>query len=209
MSTEIETLAMSHEDYRKHPAVNQSSLKVLAESPQLYYGRFVSGYIPHPEPTPAMEFGSTVEAYIRNGGTHNYVLLPPHIKQRRGAAYEEFRDSLPPGTEVLIRSEWEERRIGDLELIAANLRQHEKSRVILERGEWHRRLVWGDADTGLDCKAEPDLVCQFGETVLLADLKTAADTSEEAFAKSVVNFGYDLQAYWYTWGYQEIGRAHV
>lgn len=204
MSTSIDATTVAMQDYRSHPAVNQSSLKVLGESPQLYYGRYVSQYIPESEPSASMLFGSAVEQYIRTGGTHNYVLLPPHIKQRRGAAYEDWKETLDPGAEVLIRSEWDERRIGDLDLIAANVRQHEKARVILDRGVWHDRLFWTDKETGIECKAEVDLTYVSQGVTLLADLKTTRDTSAEAFAKSCVQYGYDIQAAWYSWGYYEV-----
>lgn len=53
-------------------------------------------------------------------------------------------------------------------------------------------IVWRDEETGVLCKARMDAAC-FASS-LVWDLKTTQDASPAGFAKSLANFGYDLQA---------------
>lgn len=204
--TESDARQMTQEEYRALDAVNQSRLKTLQVSPELYCGRYVTGTIPPIKATPAMVFGSTVETYLRTGD-HGCTLVPPEVLtsngHRRGKAWEEWRDAQDSGRELLIQSEWNDRRIPDLERIAANIDAHEKARLLIRESEWHWRNVWCDASTGLTCKVEIDCVYHGLDSHVLADLKTTSDTSPEAFARQAANLGYDIQAAFYVDAYAE------
>lgn len=50
---------------------------------------------------------------------------------------------------------------------------------------------------GVDAKGKFDLIVELDDEVIIIDLKTTKDASEEAFMKSVFNYDYDLAAAWY------------
>lgn len=212
------TTEMTQAEYRAHPGVNQSKLKVLAESPQLYYGRFVSGTIRDSRASSEMAFGTAVEQFLQRG-EHDYVLLPPEIHARRGAAYEEFRASLHPGKTVLSKTEWNEMRLDDVQTAALRVRAHDKARAIIDASKWSTRIVWRDHETGLECKAELDLM--WPERAIVCDLKTSASPSEYyvtdgidgeqsvtnrsfGFGRQAINLGYDVQAAWYSQAFYSV-----
>jgi len=66
-------------------------------------------------------------------------------------------------------------------------------------GRAERTLIWHD-DHGIPCRAKVYWLRRDG----IVDLKTCADASETALAKSVHNFGYYVQAAFYTRGYRAV-----
>jgi exodeoxyribonuclease VIII len=71
-------------------------------------------------------------------------------------------------------------------------------------------LWWRCKDTGVLCKARPDVMHVYAPTsahpkgfAILADLKTTEDASAEGFARSVADYSYHTQAHWYCDGVQE------
>lgn len=56
-------------------------------------------------------------------------------------------------------------------------------------------VVWDDTETGVCCKARPDILLPGWGAI--ADLKTTIDASPQGFARSVANFAYDLKAAFY------------
>jgi len=67
------------------------------------------------------------------------------------------------------------------------------------RGWPEQTLIWTD-DHGIPCRAKVDWLRRDG----IVDLKTCADASEAALAKSVHNFGYYVQAAFYMRGYRAV-----
>ena len=61
-------------------------------------------------------------------------------------------------------------------------------------------LLWHDADTGLDCKARPDLFVKWDGYSTIVDFKTTRDASPSGFAIECARFSYHLQAAWYLAG---------
>ncbi|MGJ5032255.1 PD-(D/E)XK nuclease-like domain-containing protein [Bradyrhizobium sp. HKCCYLS2038] len=63
---------------------------------------------------------------------------------------------------------------------------------------------WIDQDTGELCRCRPDRYRR--DLKLILDVKTAASAHPDAFAKSVVNYGYHAQEAFYTDGWQACGQ---
>lgn len=187
---------MTSEEYRKHPGINQSALKVLGESPQLFYERYIAKTLAEREPTPAMKFGTAVENYLRTG-SHGFICLPDDIRARRGKEYEAWKATIDPTLQVVTKTEWNELRLNDLEKVKRNVDEHPRASQLISEGDWHKHLFWEYEEIG-QCKAELDLVWQ---NKIIADVKTAADTTPEGFARQALNLGYHIQAAWYTGAY--------
>lgn len=75
-------------------------------------------------------------------------------------------------------------------------RRQLRTRGVFFDGTVQQRLTW-DSD-GCPCSGQPD---HFDEkTVIIDDLKTVEDASDEAVARAIVNYGYDVQAAAYVEG---------
>lgn len=69
---------------------------------------------------------------------------------------------------------------------------------ILQRGKTQQTFIWDDPVTELKCKCRTDWYDE--EDATIYDLKTAADASPEKFSKAIADFGYHIQAAFYSDG---------
>jgi exodeoxyribonuclease VIII len=78
---------------------------------------------------------------------------------------------------------------------------HPAARALMTNspGVAERSVYWVDQDTGELCRCRPDFWRQDG---IIVDVKTTDDASPGGFAKSIVNFRYDIQAPFYLDGCQ-------
>lgn len=176
--------------YFSHPAINRSSLSDLERSPLHYWARHIDPTrIETRKDSPALRFGTA---------THTAVLEPERFeadyaegpmasrstKIWKEAAAASKATLLPPDEMVAIRS------------IVESLKSHDSARKALFAGKGHNEATFiaTDQATGLELKCRADRITQAGYIV---DLKTTADASATAFAKSVHNFGYHIQAAFY------------
>ncbi len=74
-----------------------------------------------------------------------------------------------------------------------------EARAILDL-EWvaEQSVYWVDPQTGVLCRCRPDLWARKARIIL--DVKTTDDASAEGFAKSIANWGYDVQDPFYSDG---------
>ena len=79
--------------------------------------------------------------------------------------------------------------------IDSAVKSHPFAAQLLANGMPEQTAIWVDKDTGITCKCRPDWV-PFGHNILV-DLKTAKDSGEYGFAKSVGTYRYFQQAAFY------------
>lgn len=185
---------LSNDDYHKLPAVSPSRLKLLARSPLHYFDQYLASDREVQEPTPAMLVGTALHtAVLEPELWDDTVAVPPHTFDRRTKVGRE------------LAAEFEERAAGRIVLtpddadrvrrMADAVRSHPAARFLLELpGRREASYTWKDPATGLECKARPDW--HSDDRRLVVDVKTTADASREAFAKSIAGFDYHVQAAW-------------
>jgi hypothetical protein len=79
--------------------------------------------------------------------------------------------------------------------MAAAVETHDMAANLLAAaGRNELAIRWADPATGTLCKAKFDRLL---DSEVIVDIKTAADPSPEAWAKSAANYGYHRQAGWY------------
>jgi len=110
------------------------------------------------------------------------------------------------------RSEWEAVH-EDQEIVSAedfdkatdmvrSLAEHPVAhRLFGRQGGTEATLVWECPMTGLRCKARFDALTT-DDWPTGGDLKTTQDASEEAFVRSIIRYGYHIQAAWYCHGHR-------
>lgn len=184
--------------YHAVPALSASGLKKLARSPRHYYGALLDPQRPAAEETPSMLAGTLAHCAVLEPGQmeKRYVVRPPgtDLRTKEGKAWAAAVD---PALTVITRDQndtaWRQARaVRALPEVAA----------LLSKGQPEVSAFWVDDETGELCKCRPDFVSPAGEGVILVDVKTCQEASPTGFARAVANYAYNLQASWYSRGYQ-------
>lgn len=90
----------------------------------------------------------------------------------------------------------------EVEAMAAAIRANPLAAAVLSNGESEVTLCWQDEETGVWLRARPDFLPH--KKLIIPDLKTAADGSPKAFARSIANYGYAMSAALYLDGIKAI-----
>lgn len=187
---------MNEKEYRAHPALNWSLLKLLRTSPAAY--RAAATGAAENKDSAARRFGRLV---------HAMVLEPDAIAGRyavwaggrRGTnAHKEWEAALPEGAEVVTETEWDR-----ASTIAGAVFSHPVASVLLSSGEGEVAIVW--AEGGLAMKAKLDWLirectpeqaalvgCEPGDAIIV-DLKTCGDVSARGMERYVAIGAYHGQ----------------
>ena len=184
--------------------LSYSALKLANENPQLYEEIYVTKTRPRPSPTKQQEWGSACEAYIRNRGIDDVLIIPPEVLNkdghRKGKKWLDFA-AAHGHHHLATQAEYDE-VYGGFAAALRNVQEHEHAKNLVLDGlvydferrppVWHERLAWTCPLTGLRRKCEIDLVHY--KSCVAVDLKTAVNLDRDHFAKSAYDFGYDIQA---------------
>lgn len=183
--------------YWDHPGVSQSMLKELDRSPWHYHERYVARTVPEVD-----------KVSLRRGrAIHALVFEPEDFDRRFPTFYGEKRSAedkarfaaMDEAAAALDGCALREGDAADVRGMAAALRADRYVASLLERVmAAELPIEWECQTTGTHCKARLDALAFGGDAVI--DLKSTANGSREAFAKSIHNFGYALQAAHYLAG---------
>lgn len=88
--------------------------------------------------------------------------------------------------------------------MTASVRSHPVAAELFRKGEPEKSGYWTDS-TGITLRFRPDWLTQRDGKTVCVDLKTTSSADPSAFTKSVVNYGYHLQAAWYIAGLAACG----
>lgn len=176
---------MDFATYSAIPAVNWSTLRELARSPQHYRHRLST---PRAD-SPAMRLGRARHARILEPERYADEVAV-WAGERRGNAWLAFKEACA-GREILTVSEAEE-----VEAIATAVYAHPTAASLLTGGAAERVVTWTDAATGLDCKARLDYL----RADAIVDLKTTKDASPRTFGRNAYTYGYHSQVAFYADG---------
>lgn len=185
------------------PGLSQSTLKNLRISPKLcdYLRKNPIAQ------TPAMKFGSAAHT----------ALLEPELFRKRFIAYPdlpEFEGQSKAAKEVraeFARSHENKKIItqedfAELGAMIESFYNHSLAPSLL-KGLKEKTFFWKDELSGVLCKARPDSVNL--EKKVIVDIKTTSDISNAGIQRSLVNYGYYLQAAHYRKGVNEYLKDKV
>jgi len=196
------TLGLSNADYHSLPSVSSSMLKTILRSPAHYKAAYLSG-APRKEPTASMVLGSLTHSLFlepENFGSE-YIIAPECDRRTKEgkAVYAAFQDAAE-GLTIITADQ-----LQTAQAMANALCGH----IIYEAmtgGHAEASIFWTDDHTGLACRIRPDYHIAPSDvwpTGLIIDVKSTDDARAEAFARTCVNFGYDLSAAMYSDGFQQ------
>lgn len=187
------------EDYHADAdSISKSGLDDIERSPHIYFARHVDANRPKSEPTEAMFVGTLAHcAILEPDAFADRYPVGPDVKTKAAKDWKDFAASMS-GHQTPIKPAQYEQAFA----MAASVRQIGPLRDALAKGQAEVSAYWLDEQTGVQCRCRPDWVHPAGDGVILLDVKTTIDASPEAFAKAVANYRYDLQAAFYSDGYQ-------
>ena len=188
---------MEAEEYHSHSAISKSDLDRITRS----IAHYLTGFGPT---TAAMTEGSAVHTAVLEPDQfrHRYA-IDPGLDKRTKIGKEAYKAFAEENRGATILSQDQNERVTAMR--DAVMAHPIASSVLAPGGMAETSVFWHEQDDEVvQCKARPDYITgseQESEPVLV-DLKTTADASPLAFAKSVANFRYHVQAAWYLRGWK-------
>ena len=176
--------------------VGHSALVRMLRSPA-HYRHYVT--TPH-EPTPALKFGTALHTAVLEPDVfeETYVVQPKFDRRTKDGKALAEQWELANAEKVAI----EEDKKVCLQGMQSAIARHLGAAKLLRNGWTEKSLFWVDPDTGIMCGIRPDLLAvdNLGRIIATVDLKSTLDAGKDKFAKSMANYGYDVQAAFYTDG---------
>lgn len=170
------------EDYFASPRFSQSQAKTLLANPARYRWELTA---PREEKA-VFDVGHAAHTLILGTGQ---PIATVDVDARRGKAWTEAADEArADGCTPLTRKESDA-----VHAMRDAVYDHPGARTLLELpGQSETSVEWTDED--VDCRARIDRLA----SGVILDVKTSADASPDAFARSAANYGYDVQHVAYT-----------
>jgi exodeoxyribonuclease VIII len=179
---------ISIDEYHGIEGISRSRLWKFKQLPYKYWYEYLSGEAEQSKDTEALIFGNLVHTVILEPHLFekDYFVIPKVNRATKAgkeayqAAYEEAEGR------TLINNEMHSQALAMREKVLAN----DLAKNIIDGAKFEKSIFWEDRETGILCKARPDI----WNNGLIADLKTTKDASPRAFQLSAVKEGYFLQA---------------
>jgi len=178
------TKDLSNDAYHAHPAISKSGLDLITRSPAHY------AYRAPKEPTRAMEIGTAIHTALLEPERYAAQYQVVDCDDRRASVYKEAV-KVHGSERVLTRAEADK-----ITGMSASVQGNPHAQALLRHdlASFEVSIITKDPETGVDVKCRFDLLA--GNKAL--DLKKTQDARADAFAKSVANYRYMLQAAFYT-----------
>ena len=177
---------LDENEYHAHQAsLSVSGAKVLLDCPAKFdYQRR------HPKPsTDAMNLGSAAHKLVLGVGAE--IVEVDADDWRTKAAKEARAEAEAEGKVALLTKDHE-----TVQAMAERLRGSKAAHLFMD-GEPEVSLFHED-ESGVMLRGRVDWLPSKQSMLVVPDYKTTASAAPEAFAKSVANFGYYMQAAWYS-----------
>jgi hypothetical protein len=174
-------------DYHAMPGLSATGMKWILRSPK-HYRQMIN----HRVEKTAFDFGHAVHAKILGVGM-NVAVIPDSILAKNGAAStleakafiaQARADGLVPVKADTVR---------EVDAIAEAVLTHPKAAALLKLpGHAEVSLFGQDPDTGVRLRGRIDYLTD-ADTINV-DVKTTNDVRRHSIARTIVNFGYDIQS---------------
>lgn len=175
---------ISIEDYHSSQAISRSGIMQFKRSPLHYF----SSKIYPREETQHMVFGNAVHTYILECDQFNdRYFIAPKVNRTTKVGKQQWEEAV---AEAGSRTILQEDVFNDIQSIAKAFRSEPLAHKLIENANFEKSIFWEDEESGLMCKARPDI----WQTNMICDLKTASDASLPEFSKAMANYGYHIQA---------------
>lgn len=199
---------MPPERYHADPALGNSGISKVLQSPYHYWAANINPSRPPSKPSPAMLAGTLAHTMIleRDKFAERYIVRPDGLKlsTKDGKAWA---DAVPSGVTIIDAEDYSN---AEQQMRAVFDQQPDVAEMIVASGsQVEVSAFWTDSETGLACKCRPDAVAVTGGKAVLIDIKTARSVAPRDFSRSIWDFGYHRQAAWYSRGFSAASGIEV
>lgn len=185
---------ISIEQYHSGPGISRSGIETFKRSPLHYWHEYINPEREiHQKPeiitkTDALEFGNAF---------HSYVLEPQEFEKRymvfekgdgrtkEGKAHNAAAKELQGSRELICAKAFNE-----ISRMARSINASSTAKGLIDGAVYEKSLFWIDADTGMLCKARPDI----WHNNMVGDLKSTRSAAPRDFQRDIHGYGYYLQA---------------
>lgn len=195
------------ERYHRSRGIAKSGLDLVHRSPLTYIT-----HRRHPKPsTPAMRLGSALHALVLTPEEFAAQYVRDPFPGSQAKAAKEARAALETEGKIIVPDArepdfWSPGGWTQIHYMRDAVHADPIASALLGSGVAERSMYWIDSDrsggrdaTGKLCRGRIDFWSDAHE--LLVDLKSTADASFSAFAKSVIDRRYHVQDAYYSWGW--------
>lgn len=193
MTLETGRIALSAEDYHAdRSAVSKSWLDQIERSPA-HLRAYLDG---EKRETPALILGHLTHSAVLEPDLLDdlFAVTPKDINRRTNAGkaeYAEWKAANAHKTIVTVE------QLDAAKAMRDSVYRHKAAKALLGKGDPEQTVVWVNPETGEKCKARADKLLEN----VIVDVKSTTDARPREFARSIVNYRYDVQAYHYEDGF--------
>ena len=186
---------ISAEEYHADKEIlGHSALVEILKSPKHYYHRISNPHVP----TASLEFGTALHAALLEPQrfAETYIVSPKFDRRTKegkadAAAWEEAHKGAVSVDEAELKK---------LQGMQKAVLEHSGAKKLLSKCYVEMSYFWTDEDTGFQCRVRPDVLAldDQGDVIAAIDVKSTSNASKDKFQKSVMDYGYDLNAAFYS-----------
>lgn len=179
---------ITNDQYHASNGISRSKLMLLDKSPYHFWYETMSGFAEPKEQTPSMVLGSLFHTLLLEPDKFNReYIVSPKIDRRTTRGKEEYEQFLIHAENKIVLTE---DQFSKASIMAAQIKEHEIVKTLLDDARFEQSIFWTDKETGLQFKTRPDIWSR----KMVVDVKTTIDASQYSFMKASLNYGYYLQA---------------
>jgi exodeoxyribonuclease VIII len=193
---------ISNELYHAGPGISRSGIVEFKKSPKHYWHRYINPYRQPKETTAEMAFGTMFHMYVLEPelfDNHYYVSVkcPHHGSSNLAKEYKKAEEKKAAGRAIILDTE-----LALIKEMTNGLFDHPKAFSLITGAQYEKSIYWIDKESGLLCKARPDILNMQGKFVV--DLKTTRDASKRKFSYDFKDGGNYIQSAMIREGIKEV-----
>lgn len=179
---------ITNEQYHSSEGISRSVLWTFKELPKKYWHEYLSGEYERPKQTDAFLVGNMVHTKLLEPSLFDeqYFVMPKVNRTTKQGKLDYAMYLEEAGTKELVNEEI----LAQVNGMVDSLNQQEVVRDVLSGAKVEQSIYWKDKETGILCKARPDI----WNDPLCADLKTTKDAGLRAFQMDAMKSGYFMQS---------------
>ena len=182
------------DEYHNGPGISRSGLfEFRSKSPLHYWHKYVNPEYKKPEPIAMitkrnpLEFGNAVHSYVLEKDKFNneYAVWDGPSRVTKAGKEEWSKFIAENAGKFILDAE----AFDEIQSFNRAIINDGTAAELVNGGLVEKSLYWTDKDTGMLCKARPDIY----HSNMVVDLKTAADASPNTFERAIYQRGYHIQ----------------
>ena len=129
-----------------------------------------------------------------------FIISPTYDRRTKEGklAYNHFCELVQSGISVITQEQYDM-----IEGMRQSVLKNPYAKKLIN-GNIEQSMYFVDDSTGVRCKVRPDIWRKVGDRIVVIDLKSTKSAMPLEFAKDVVKYNYDLQAYMYSNGVSKV-----